>query len=1107
MRSDITAWLHGVGLGKFADAFVENDVDLSLVSSLTRDDLHDLGITKIGDRRRFANAVAALDTTDAPAAPGTRTDIADTLPAAGRRQVTVLFADICGFTDLSHCLDPETIHSLLNEFFSVADQIIAQHGGVVDKHIGDAVMAVFGAPVAHTDDPLRAVRAACALHRAVGDLARPVGIHAGVASGRVVASATGSSQHTQYTVTGDSVNLAARLTDLAGAGQTLISATVRRALGRWFEGDELGERLIAGLPEPVEIWRVDRLAEAIDDPHPFVGRDAELDQFGAILRASQSGRNGAVLILRGEPGIGKTRLMGKFAAMAQAGGASVHRGLVLDFGTGKGQDAVRAIARSLLGIPLGSDKRTRGDAVEAALSSALLQEKHRAFINDLLDLSQPAAVRGIYDAMDNAARNKGKCDALAALCIRLADRQPLVLCIEDLHWADQIVLSHAATLARITATHPIIVVLSTRLSGDPFDRNWLTVCGDAQVMAISLDPLGEREAIQLARHFESIEATRLQACVDRAAGNPLLLEQLLLNADEAAGPDLPGSVQTIVQARVDALPPQERETLQAASILGQRFTGDQVVALMEGRPFKPDELLAHGLIKGAAPWFQFSHALIRDGVYETLLTPRRIGLHRKAADAFRDIDPELYARHLDAAEDPAAPGAYLAAARLEHGKLRFESALHLTVRGLELPGDTATRFDLLCFQGEILRDLGRPAESLDPYGQAREIAPDDGALCQAELGMAASLRIVDRIDDALASLARTEQIATRGDLELVLAEVRFLRGNLFFPLGRIAECRGEHAASLDHAKRAGSREAEARALGGLGDAAYVGGSMASAARYFTECVSLARSLDLRRIELANLPMKGWCEMFLLEFDAAQLSGEQAVTEAAQFGVARAEIIARNLLCEIAFVRKDTAALAEHSERALFLAKAIGARRFEAVGLIHTGRHRWMGSGDPVGAYATLQEACDIARETGVSFMGPWALGTAARVATTEADRWAALREGEEILTAEAVHHNYLLFYKDAIEACAQAGEWDHVQRYAEALSKTAGDEPVPWTEFFSRRGAALARAATVDPDDQLVGEVEDLLQIASTRRLSGAITHLEYALRSLRQPSLRHPGA
>lgn len=221
---DVAAWLRGLGLEAYAEAFAENGVDAKLLAELNNEDLKDLGVAKLADRKRLLSAIADLTshnlTSDSrPSQPAT--------PAGEHRQVTVLFADIAGFTKLTTELGAENIHSLLNRYFEIVDAIVANHGGTVDKHIGDNVMAVFGAPIAHDDDPLRAVRAAFEIHRQVGHLhdstGRKLEVHVGIASGQVVASGTGSDTHREYTVTGDSVNLAARLLSKAKASETLIS--------------------------------------------------------------------------------------------------------------------------------------------------------------------------------------------------------------------------------------------------------------------------------------------------------------------------------------------------------------------------------------------------------------------------------------------------------------------------------------------------------------------------------------------------------------------------------------------------------------------------------------------------------------------------------------------------------------------------------------------------------------------------------------------------------------------------------------------------------------------------------------------------------------------
>ncbi len=251
----LEAWLTDLGLERYANAFAENGVDLPLLPELTNEDLKDLGIDRLVDRKMLLKAIASIsESEDAPEAEPAAVSTGE----GERRQVTVLFADIADFTALSERLGAEATHDILNRYFEAADRVVEQFGGSIDKHIGDNVMAVFGAPVAHDDDPERAVRAALAIHDAAGAIELPGGVelrlHIGIASGRVVASGTGSDSHREYTVTGDSVNLASRLTDMAARGETLISEAAQRALSGRIECDDLGPRLIEGLPEPMTVW-------------------------------------------------------------------------------------------------------------------------------------------------------------------------------------------------------------------------------------------------------------------------------------------------------------------------------------------------------------------------------------------------------------------------------------------------------------------------------------------------------------------------------------------------------------------------------------------------------------------------------------------------------------------------------------------------------------------------------------------------------------------------------------------------------------------------------------------------------------------------------------
>jgi class 3 adenylate cyclase len=340
---DVATWLEALGLGQYAPAFVENDIDLALVSTLSEADLRELGVVSLGHRKRLLAAIAERAAAGAPAV----------LPVAGeRRQVTILFADLSGFTALSQTLDPEELRDLVGRYTALVDGVIADYGGSVDKHIGDAVMALFGAPLAHDDDPLRAARAALDIHdgltRLSASLGRRLEAHIGIASGEVVAGTLGRGESQDYTVLGDSVNLAARLVAEARPGQTLIADNVHRALSGRFVSDALGEMRLKGVAAPVRVWGLRGISgeQALASRSPFVGRESELQQFHATVAACLSRRSGHVVYVRGEAGIGKTRFVEEMRAIAEAKGFQAHRGLMLDFGLGKGQDPIRCGASS-----------------------------------------------------------------------------------------------------------------------------------------------------------------------------------------------------------------------------------------------------------------------------------------------------------------------------------------------------------------------------------------------------------------------------------------------------------------------------------------------------------------------------------------------------------------------------------------------------------------------------------------------------------------------------------------------------------------------------------------------------------------------------------------
>ncbi|ANY81304.1 hypothetical protein BB934_26340 [Microvirga ossetica] len=1101
---DIVAWLNGLGLGRYEQAFRENDIDAEVLADLTADDLIRVGVTSVGHRRKLLAAIAALRHGMAPASPPVPSalvaipQVSAPLPEAERRQVTVLFADLAGYTKLAGELDAEEVHALLGSFFDLADASVANHGGTVDKHIGDCVMAVFGAPVAYGNDAERCIRAALEIGRRMPELAaklgRPVDVHIGIASGEVVASGTGSARHLEYTVTGESVNLASRLTDEAAAGEILISDAVHRALAERVDCSEIGVLAIKGLAKPVKAWRLRALREPVrSGRQTFVGRRHELRQLEAALaQCSDTGRGG-VIEIRGEAGIGKTRLLEQFRMKAQGKSFTCHSGLVLDFGMGSGQDAIRSLVRSLLGLSGESSLDEIAAAAEKALDDGMLPHEQRVYLNDLLDLPQPTELRTLYDAMDNAARNRGKRATLAGLVTQASRGRPRLLAIEDLHWADQVTLDHLANLVDTVAQCPALLVTTSRIERDPLREEWRMTAGDQPIITMDLGPLAPSEANQLAKAYFDALGELAQRCIERAAGNPLFLEQLLRHAEESAESGVPGSIRSLVLARLDRLALPDRQALQAASVIGQRFTAELLMALLERPEWNCDDLVRHRLIHPQGDHFLFAHALIQEGVYDTLLRSRRRALHRRAADWFRSRDLMLCAQHLDRADDNGAPRAYLEAARAQAAEYRSERALRLVERGLALAGERTDVSALSLFRGEILHDLGSIPESMAAFEQALVVADTDIERCRAWLGLAAGLRMTDRFDEAFAMLDKAAAAAATEDLVAERARIHHLRGNLCFPLGRLDECLEEHQRALDCARRAGAPEMQARALGGLGDAEYARGRMASAHRHFRRCVELSRARGLGRIEVANLSMVAVAEAFLNDFSGALATVQAAVTLAQQVGHHRAEIIAHGAACNVFRTMGGFGRARPHAERALALARQLGAKRFEADSL-HNLAMVARAEASQAEGLDLLHRALAICRETGLSFVGPWILGYLAVTTEDPLERRAALAEGEEILRKGAVGHNHLWFFRYAIDASLDSQDWDNADRYSAALEDYTRPEPLPWADFFMRYGRALATHGRGSRGQELTYRLEDLVGEAERLGIGSSLGPLRQAL-------------
>ena len=1125
MSKDVTKWLEGLELGQYADSFEKGAIDWDLLPSLDHEILKELGVKPPGHRLRLLNAIQVRGHGKAPddsPPPSDSLHAEGDLPAltdddlgphaslaawernpGERKPVTLLFADIIGSTALTEKRDAEETHELLYGATQRMCEAVENNRGTVCRFMGDGVMAMFGAPMASEQHAVDACEAALEMQEAICDYATNsdasgLQIRVGLHSGEVVVLTVGEGDKLEFDASGPTVPIAARMEQSAQPGEVYLTAATQSLAAQSIETERLNPVSVKGISNPVPVFALRRIRSAHETiPYaartPFVGRRAELTQFRGMLDTCNEEGHGGTVYVRGEPGIGKTRLLDEFAIIAAEKGVSIHRGLVLRFGVGKGQDAIRSLVRSLLGIAPGGDKNERALAAETALNDGLLDPDHAVFLNDLLDLPRAIEQKALYDAMDNATRNEGKQAVVAALVTAESENQPILAIVEDVHWADAPTLAHLSKLTVAVADCPALLVMTSRIEGDQLDQNWRSTTRGSPFVSVDLGPLRKQDSIALIGKFIDTSDAVAVRCLERAAGNPLFLEQLLRNAQEGTGESLPDSIQSLVLARMDRLEPGAKRALQAASVIGYRFHPDALSHLLEVNGYSCSELVEHNLVRSEGEYYLFAHALIQESVYGSLLKRQRRGLHMKAAEWFEKKDLTLFAQHLDYAASEQAPEAYLRAACEQAGQYHYERALALAKRGLEV-APQSNSFSLRDLSGVLLRNLGAVSESVEIYRSALKMPLDDTDRCRAYIGIAETLRITEQHDEMLAALRQADAIAEKLGLSKELAKIHHLRGGICFMRCEFDACLREHTASLGHARDANSPDLEAQALSGLGDAEYARAHMISAHGYYYKCVELSREHGFGRIVAANLGMLGKTHCYLHDFQSMERDVRAAIDLAKKSRSQRAQMVVLEggvFLAHAGNILEGKAWI----EQRLSIARRLHARNFEISALAHLGNIA-VNEGLCSEAVKLAQEAIEILRtsESSKRFCGPLAFGTLA-LATDDPDcRRSALAEGEELLNGDCLGANYLWFYRDAMEVSLQARAWDDVERYAAALEDYTGMEPLPWSDFYIKRARTLAAFGRGNCDD---ATTEDLLQLrdeADRVGLKAAIPALEEAL-------------
>jgi class 3 adenylate cyclase/tetratricopeptide (TPR) repeat protein len=768
MSIDVADWLRRLGLEQYAPSFAANDIDGDVLSELTTDDLIGLGVTSIGHRRKILAAIAALRATT----PGGGATLPNPPPLAGvgrvgadaeRRQLTVMFCDLVGSTALSTRFDPEDLREIVSAYHRCVADTVARFSGFVAKYMGDGVLIYFGYPEAHEDDAERAVRAGLAVIDAVGGLAisEPLNVRLGVASGLVVVGdLIGAGAAQERGVVGETPNLAARLQALAQPGTLVVADSTRRQIGAFFDTEDLGPRQLAGFAEPQRAWRVidesgvvSRFEALRSEAVPLVGRDEELDLVLRCWRQSKSG-NGRVVLVSGEPGIGKSRLT------AELGGriASEPHTRLRYFCSPYHQDSplypfIIQLERAA-GFTRDDTGEEKLDKLRALLALGARNDGEFELLAELLSLPSSAAERNLSPQRKREMLFQALLHQLAAL----AQSRPVLMVFEDAHWIDPSSRELLdLTLDRVSRL-PVLLVVTFR---PEFQLAW---DGQPHATTLALNRLGGREGAALVERLAGdtgLAREIVDEIVQRADGVPLFVEELtkaVLETNDrvlaASGlPELaiPATLHASLIARLDRLGPIAKEVGQIGAVLGREFGYDLIETVTE-RPATElriglDRLAEVELIfcRGVAPQssYLFKHALVQDAAYSTLLRARRQELHTRVAAVleqhFADLvgrQPELLAHHLTAAGDTErAVDQWLTAGQhAAAGSAHLEAIGHFD-RGLaalaalrEGPARDGREIDLQLARGlSLFTAKGYvSAEAAQAYARARELAEQQG---------------------------------------------------------------------------------------------------------------------------------------------------------------------------------------------------------------------------------------------------------------------------------------------------------------------------------------------------------------------------------------------
>ncbi len=715
MADEVSEWLERLGLSKYAAVFSSNDINAGLLPQLTNEDLKELGVESLGHRKIILNAAAALK----GGQPGTESTSSGTAPAspgflaseAERRQLTVMFCDLVGSTEMSQRLDPEDLRQLVTSYQDACGAAVARFDGYVARYMGDGLLVYFGYPTAHEDDAERAVRAGLEVVASVALLELPydveLKVRVGIATGTVVAGdIVGQGASEERTVLGETPNLAARLQGIAPHGGVVIADATRRLVEGRVELESLGTRSLKGFNKPIQAYRVISLrsssrfeAATAGGLTSFVGRESELNLLAERWRLACVGE-GQVVLLSGEAGIGKSRVLRELREQLGNESHSEMRYQCSPYGTNTAFLPVIEQLRAAAGFGALDTDHDRLEKLELLLRNApQASDTALALLAGLLSLPTER-----YPPLEMSPI-KQKLETIALLVDRMeqASRDnPLLMLVEDVHWIDPSTLEVFDAFVERSQELPMLMVITHR---PEFEQRW----GEyGHVTYHSLNRLSRQDGRDLATRVaggRELPEIVLDQVLESTDGIPLFVEELVktvlesgvvrevdgrLEAERVLPPmAIPTTLKDSLMARLDRLSPV-KEVAQAASCIGREFSSTLLAKVLDANDLnsKLEQLVSAGLIfrrgSGDRSWFIFKHALVQDAAHDSLLVSRRRQLHARIAEviaASDDPDPAVLAHHYSiAGVHQKAAENYLEAGQRSLGL----SALPEAVRELEL---------------------------------------------------------------------------------------------------------------------------------------------------------------------------------------------------------------------------------------------------------------------------------------------------------------------------------------------------------------------------------------------------------------------------------------